>query len=817
MQQKEKVALTRLGKEEYFSKAFRKLNLSETLSEEEKSYLLTCAILLLRHYANDNRFTSYAELAYFIVLKYAINCGDFKPLYDFAISFGYYPIASEILNLNLIERNNINLGIDEYKLKRFVVNNQYTRTIEQEVEAIKFLRDESKEKSFIAPTSYGKSSIIVDYINNNIVSAKILIVVPTKSLLAQTYRMIKESKIRKKLIIHDEMYNNDDSFIAILTQERALRLMSKKIIHYDLIFIDEAHNLLKKDDRSILLSRLLQRNLDSNPNQEVVYLSPFVNDENALKVKSNQKISSHKIRFNVKEPEIFELTLDGSLHKYSRFINQFFNISNNGLNYLDYIIENSRNKNFIYHFRPIYIEQFSKLLYQRLDEIIVNEQINSLVELLKKEVHKDFYAIEYLKKGIVYIHGKIPDLIKEFLESKYSLIPELRFLIANMVVLEGMNLPIENLYIMSTRLLGGKELTNLIGRVNRLNNVFNGEGNKLNKLLPKVHFINTEEFNRSGSKMENQIVELRSRVFDDNVENPNLESFDLDKYLKKNSNKENKVKKINEVLNIQKNEDLLSVKPKKIEDRIRHYIIETGINQFYKNVDKLVSILLNVNQLKNDESWTSLNMLEKIYSIFIQNISEISDNELKRLEKETARNYYENYILIRQKKSLNENIISQYEYFKKKASTDNPFLYVGKSYGEKKYPYKSDSFSFDLIYVDLSIKTDQELVNLAIVKLKLEDDFISFKLNKFIVMLYDFGLVSKDDYHLYIYGTIDVKKIELNKYGLNIGLISRLQNDDQIKNLYFDEFNNLKASKKFIEYLNTLNDFQRFEINRFID
>jgi hypothetical protein len=448
---------------------------------------------------------------------------------------------------------------------------------------------------------------------------------------------------------------------------------------------------------------------------------------------------------------------------------------------------------------------------------IVNEQINSLVELLKKEVHKDFYAIEYLKKGIVYIHGKIPDLIKEFLESKYSLIPELRFLIANMVVLEGMNLPIDNLYIMSTRLLGGKELTNLIGRVNRLNNVFNGEENRLNKLLPTVHFINTEEFNRSGSKMENQIVELRSRVFDDNVENPNLESFDLEKYLKKNSNKENKVKKRNELLNIQKNEELLSIKPKKIEEQIRHYIIETGINQFYTNVEILVSILLNVNQLINDESWTSLNMLEKIYSIFVQNISEISDNEIKRLEKETARNYYENHILISQKKSLNENIISQHEYFKKKASTDNPFLYVGKSYGEKKYPYESDSFSFDLIYVDLSIKTDQELVNLAIVKLKLEDDFISFKLNKFIVMLYDFGLISKEDYHIYIYGTIDVKKIELNKYGLNIGLISRLQNDDQIKNLYFDEFNNLKASEKFIEYLNTLNDFQSFEIKRFID
>lgn len=114
-------------------------------------------------------------------------------------------------------------------------------------------------------------------------------------------------------------------------------------------------------------------------------------------------------------------------------------------------------------------------------------------------------------------------------------------------------------------------------------------------------------------------------------------------------------------------------------------------------------------------------------------------------------------------------------------------------------------------------KTDEQLINYSIVKLKIEDDFISFKLNKFIVFLYDFNIISKDEYHEYVYGTTNESKIELTKFGLNIGLIDRLQKDGQLENLEFDQNNNLKSNKEFKEYLTTQNDFQRFEIERFLD
>ena len=182
------------------------------------------------------------------------------------------------------------------------------------------------------------------------------------------------------------------------------------------------------------------------------------------------------------------------------------------------------------------------------------------------------------------------------------------------------------------------------------------------------------------------------------------------------------------------------------------------------------------------------------------------------------RKYYENYILISQKKALNENIISQIQHFKEKSTSEDPMLYMGKSFGE--VPYDSEDYKLKnfKVYVDLSTNKDEgKLANLAIVKLKMEDDFVSYKLNKLIVMLHDYKLITDDEYHLYVYGTKDKEKIRLSKFGLNIGLVSRLQESDQLKNLHFDRYNNLRSSSKFDDYLKTLNDFYKFEIRRFID
>lgn len=52
---REKRALTSIGKDQFFKNIIEKLTTDVDLEYEEKSYILACAILFLRHYELDNR------------------------------------------------------------------------------------------------------------------------------------------------------------------------------------------------------------------------------------------------------------------------------------------------------------------------------------------------------------------------------------------------------------------------------------------------------------------------------------------------------------------------------------------------------------------------------------------------------------------------------------------------------------------------------------------------------------------------------------------------------------------------------------------
>lgn len=829
----EKITLTALIKgNAFFKEVISKLTLDQDLSDEEKSYVLSCALIFLDQYNNDRRYKSFADFAYYIVLKYSLNFQDYKPLYDFSIEFGFFPITDAILKNNLIGETNfkdfvVGLKITDYE-KEIDAQSKYVETFEQNTERIEFIKDTSQEKSFLAPTSFGKSSVIVEYINSLEQKQKIAIIVPTKSLLMQTYKMIRDADLGYRILMHNEMYKDEANFIAVFTQERALRLLKSAEIVYDSLIIDEAHNILKKDPRSILLARLVRLNKNRKENCNIVYLSPLIDKVNSLKINSEQKINSHAINFNIKSPEIFEFSLENKLLKHNRF---FTNDNNTGLelsnfqNHFELIQETSKSKNFLYNYRPVHIEHLAKSLVA-ISNDKENDSIKEIITILKDEVHEKFYCIPLLRKGIIYLHGKLPDLIKEYLEKKFKEIQDIKYVVANSVILEGMNLPIDNLYIFNTRSLGGKELTNLIGRVNRLNEIFK-PGNNLTKLLPSVYFVNNELYNMHGAnavKMFNKIKLLRNRSFSDIIDNPVLDEFDIESIKDSDSDAQQKKRdKVNQQIEY---EDFLIKEILTPKEKLKQYFIENSFSIFYNDLDFLVEKILksinNKSYLSPD--WNDKNIIDKIFTLFIKDFADkdnfMVDYEFFRLKEESARNYYHTHIENR-KKSLKENIQIVFNYLKSRKKSENlkdHIYYIGTTYGEQ--IYQSNKYFNELnnskVAINLKVKNDEELINYAIVKLKIEDDFISFKLNKFIVFLYDFNIISKDEYNEYVYGTTNEEKIELTKFGLTIGLIDRLTKDQQLENLKFDENNNLTSNENFQEYLTTLNDFQRFEIERFL-
>jgi hypothetical protein len=311
--------------------------------------------------------------------------------------------------------------------------------------------------------------------------------------------------------------------------------------------------------------------------------------------------------------------------------------------------------------------------------------------------------------------------------------------------------------------------------------------------------------------MTNKIQLLRSRIFDDKIQNPVLESFDIDKL----KQEEQLIP-----LKIKLEEEFITKEPENEFDKIKKYMIETGIYNYYDEGKLIIEHILKTIKTisKNKKKWDSFNMLDKLYIVFLRNQeNNILDFEFRRLLNKEARNYYEMHIKNSHQYTLKENINKMYEYFlQRKNSDDGNEFYIGNTYGEiskstEPYPNSSNE-----VYVNLQLKSKKELINLAIVKLKIEDDFISFKLNKFITMLYDFKLITEDDYNQYIYGTTNIEKSKLRKIGLSSNLISKLETDNQIDNIIIDENNMVTITQEFEDYRNSVNDFYRFEINKFL-
>lgn len=791
-----------------YSDAMEKLTVAPArLDENERTFLLTVAIILLKKYERDSRLTSFVELAYFIILKYSLFFNDFAPLYDFSINIGYYPIARAIEELEQIRMDNIESAIIHTLIDDGYRRESVIETYEQKHTRERILRSTNKDICYIAPTSFGKSSIILEHIAAHWETLKrIAIIVPTKSLLMQSYRAVRCKEFDAKIIIHDEMYNNEDRFIAVLTQERALRLLDKHDISFDCLYIDEAHRLLERDSRSILLSRLIKLNRQRNEGSEIIYLSPLVTDTNNLKTDRSQEIFEQRIRFSIKEPELFEYCTNGTVQKYNRFTDMFFSVGYSETMF-SYINQNATEKTFCYLYTPRKIELFAEEFSQLRDGIQESPAIKEVVNNLKEYVHDEFYAIDYIKKGIIYLHGKMPDNIKEYLEFKFSQIPELQFIIANKVILEGINLPITSLFILNGTNLFGKDLTNLIGRVNRLNLVFS-QPPKLGLLMPKIHFINSEKYNRRRGNFETKMRLLRSSIFKDSVKNPILENFDIED--RENEANADKCREIVE------NENVFFATIDDPVQELKRRMIALGMNTIYTISDDLCrNILGKIDRIKDHPKLHETHFLERLRYLFIRHCDDsIKDDEFARLKNDKAIAYYKLFFENR-RQSLKENVAKEVAYFQRRVAEGDSLMYIGESYGEQAYETYGRNAHHN-VYIDLSRKTNRQLVNIAIVKQKMEEDFVSFKLRMFFQLMLDYYILSDNEYYEILYGTTDMQKIYLVKTGLTINLINRLEKDDQLKNITFDRNGNIMTNKMFDTYLGGADDFYKYELSRFL-
>jgi hypothetical protein len=319
---------------------------------------------------------------------------------------------------------------------------------------------------------------------------------------------------------------------------------------------------------------------------------------------------------------------------------------------------------------------------------------------------------------------------------------------------------------------------------------------------------------------------FRNHSFKDKVENPLLSEYNIDLLtFSKNDNetkeevKERRRLKDQKVIN---NTNFLILDSSKFtnHEKIERYFIENNIDDFYNDLQYVIPLIENkIDNFKIDKKWETIDLVTKIYYLFIHELEDkIRDYEIERLKNPSAQKYYNFYIEKTQKQSLKQNIIMTFNYFKKKAQSSDPFLFIGKSYGEviRYSEIYNDNKYKDTVYVNLKGKSDEKMINLSIVKLKIEEDFVSFKLNKLIVFLYDFKLISLKEYYNYIYGTDNEELIKLARLGLSLNIVNKLLVDKQFENLELDENGNLVSNHIFNEYIKLQPELFKFEINKYL-
>ena len=769
----DKLTLRKLYNTE-FPELYKKLQIGIELSDEELEKILSIGIFLT---GLDNK--NLQRLGYRLFLLYSKITDDYKPLYELSLNKGLIPISKFIENnLNYSERyGNIYTEINSIESDEFKWNNSY-QTIGQ-FELFKEAK-ESKLKSqiIVAPTSYGKTELILSFIDHTKFK-KICIISPTKSPLAQTKKRIINKFGYRKIITYPEMYSDkDNEIIAVLTQERLLRLLQNNPnLKFDLLVIDEAHNILDdfsdENRRSVILASVIIICKKRKENLVCKYLTPFLRSKESLKIECLPNVDEwYSVVENVKSEIFYFYDLESNkkvlLDQYSTTKDKLIDLQVNELgDDEDVVITNCDNKNIIYLNSPKKLENFAFKLFSKLPERQIL-RLNKAASDLREYVHEDYKLADYIEKGVIYHHGSIPEPVRYFIEDLYVDVPEIKMLIANSTLLEGVNIPATKMFILDpcrgNSYLSPSSFKNLIGRVCRFGEIFNNSTGDLKYLLPEIHIVKGG-YCRHNFKVENFVkgrkilVEDNDKIVDD-IKNPLLVNSDSD---------EAKKKMAEDILENISHSDAITVNnSSKAKTKVGQLCFENNINIFNileieKQIDNEIE---NVNIAQSID--TVFNIIDYLFFSKI-NDSNGEYNNLKRLREHEAQSFYKMLINWRimgfTMKVMTDEVVGYWNTLREEQSR---IVYVGK-WGDKTRGGHRE------YWTDITEKDEYEKVNLAIVRLKEEYDFIDNEIVKYIEVLYSLELIEESLYLKIKYGTDDKTKIALLNCGISSILSKLLQ------------------------------------------
>ena len=542
--------------ENYFQMLFTKcmefsyyqtLNIDSPISYTDKEYkdLLIFADLLSASSLSEARSYAYKIITY-------LNASYKENSYYQIVSKSVYYNLGNFPAVNYLEEEDCNdtklpfdkvIQIDAKKTLQEVPNAEGIYFTDTQFDLYSSL-SQSREFSFSGPTSMGKSFIIKAFIRriiHNRPPENLAIIVPTRALISQFTLEIKKDlgkqleRNRYKVVtnsnISDLIIESNTNLILVLTPERLISYLSQEgNPEIGFLFVDEAHKIAQDDARSITTYIAIEKTLKKYPTTKLYFSSPNVsNPEVLLRLfrkdeHNNFKTSETTVAQNLFFSDLNEgkfMYLHGDdfklitapIPEHARTVNGFLQAY-------------GKNSNLVYcnsvRRTIAYASEFVNAIQSSVTE--TNKSLKKAAKIIGEYIHPDYYLADFIKKGVAYHFGNMPQLMRNLIEDLYKN-GDIRYVFCTSTLLEGVNMPTQNLFILDNRKhrseLKSIDFWNLAGRAGRMSQELQG-----NIFCVKHNECEWED----NSFFKNKRVELIPTIY--NRINHNLKK--IENYIKNN-------------------------------------------------------------------------------------------------------------------------------------------------------------------------------------------------------------------------------------------------------------------------------------------
>lgn len=395
-------------------------------------------------------------------------------------------------SIDILKHNynyNINVPNDVAILGIYKKGLQYDKSLDicytdKQFEVVKEIQKKNNF-SLSAPTSFGKTMIISNFINKVIKSKQncnICILVPTNALLKEISTSMKTRYEcdQVKVLTYPDIKEKDKRFenlIFVFTPERLVSYYSNNSSDIDYLFVDEAQKMIKaNDERSPVFYNAIS--YASYRGTKLFFLSPNIENPEVFLSLSDRDESSIK-------------KISDKLVIQNRYLFDFETRHVKYLNYLNDIIDDKMLKDGIttlsdaikYTYKS-YLKDTSTIVYfsskAKMSEVLLDylndeqnatdEEILDLIKVVKETVHEKYYLVKALEHGIAYHYGQMPKVIREKIEDLFRR-KVIKVLFTTSTLLEGVNIQAKNIILTSDNNglsdLTEEDFLNLIGRAGR--------------------------------------------------------------------------------------------------------------------------------------------------------------------------------------------------------------------------------------------------------------------------------------------------------------------------------------------------------------